>query len=147
MPKREGDSESDPSLYSSDEMELIASHSSEMERRSDDAERELMNLKKLEFMADKLGDEFEGIVIHITKDGMFVELMELFIEGFVRITTLDGDFQYKERPISLVAPLSKIVYRLGDRLLFGVDRIDRFRQRVDLSVVRKMPPSPNLQKG
>ena len=147
IPKGEGDSVSEPSLYSSEELELIASHSSQMERRSDDAERELVNLKKLEFMADKLGEEFEGIVIHITKDGMFVELMELFIEGFVRLTTLEGDFQYKERPISLVAPQSKIVYRLGDRLMFGVDRIDRFRQRVDLSVVRKIPPSPNIQKG
>ena len=74
MSKGEGDSENSPSLYSSEELDLIASHSSEMERRSDDAERELVNLKKLEFMADKLGDEFEGIVIHITKDGMFVEL-------------------------------------------------------------------------
>jgi len=147
IPKGEGDSVSEPSLYSSEELELIASHSSQMERRSDDAERELVNLKKLEFMADKLGEEFEGIVIHITKDGMFVELMELFIEGFVRLTTLEGDFQYKERPISLVAPQSKIVYRLGDRLMFGVDRIDRFRQRVDLSVVGKIPPFPNLLKS
>ena len=145
--KGEGDTASSPFLYSSEELDLIASHSSEMERRSDDAERELVNLKKLEFMADKLGEEFEGIVIHITKDGMFVELMELFIEGFVRLTTLEGDFQYKERPISLVAPKSKAVYRLGDRLVVGVDRIDRFRQRVDLSVVRKMPSSTNLLKG
>ena len=145
--KGEGDTASSPFLYSSEELDLIASHSSEMERRSDDAERELVNLKKLEFMADKLGEEFEGIVIHIMKDGMFVELMELFIEGFVRLTTLEGDFQYKERPISLVAPKSKTVYRLGDRLVVGVDRIDRFRQRVDLSVVRKMPSSTNVLKG
>ncbi|MFN8009095.1 MAG: VacB/RNase II family 3'-5' exoribonuclease [Terriglobia bacterium] len=133
-------------LYTAEELDSIAVHSSDTERRSDEAERELVNLKKLEFMADKLGDEFEGIVIHITKEGMFVELTELFIEGFVRITTLDGDFQYKERPISLVASRGKIVYRLGDRLLVGVDRIDRFRQRVDLSVVRKIVPGEDVKR-
>lgn len=146
LPNREGSSENNLSLYTSEELEMIAAYSSEMERRSDDAERELTNLKKLEFMADKLGEEFKGIVIHITKDGMFVELMELFVEGFVRLTTLEGDFQYKERPISLVSPRSKTVYRLGDRLTVGVDRIDRFRQRVDLSVVRRLSSTGNSKE-
>jgi len=93
-------------------------------------------------MADKLGEQYEGIVIHITKEGMVVELLDLFVEGFVRITTLDDDdYQFKERPIGLVGRTSRKVYRLGDLLKVCVDRIDRFRKRVDLSVVERMPES------
>ena len=126
-------------LYSPEALDSIAVHSSEMERRSDEAERELIDLKKLEFMADKLGEEFEGIVIHLTKEGMIVELMELFVEGFVRLTSLDDDdYQLRDRPLALVGRVSKNVYRLGDRLKVSVDRIDRFRRRVDLSVVERL---------
>jgi ribonuclease R len=129
-------------LYSPEALESIAVHSSEMERRSDEAERELIDLKKLEFMADKLGEEFEGIVIHLTKEGMVVELMELFVEGFVRLTSLDDDdYQLRDRPLALVGRVSKNVYRLGDRLKVSVDRIDRFRRRVDLSVVERLSAS------
>ncbi len=128
-----------PGLYSPEALDSIAVHSSEMERRSDEAERELIDLKKLEFMADKLGEEYEGIVIHLTKEGMVVELMELFVEGFVRLMSLDDDdYQLRDRPLALVGRISKNVYRLGDRLKVSVDRIDRFRRRVDLSVVERM---------
>lgn len=128
-----------PQLYATESLETIAAHSSATERRADEAERELIDLKKLEFMADRVGEEYEGIVIHITKEGMFVELMDLFVEGFVRIATLeDDDYQYKDRPLGLVGRISRKVYRLGDRLKVCVDRIDRFRRRVDLSVVEKL---------
>jgi ribonuclease R len=127
-------------LYSPEALDSIAVHSSEMERRADEAERELIDLKKLEFMADKLGEEFEGIVIHLTKEGMVVELIELFVEGFVRIASLDDDdYQLRDRPLALVGRISKKVFRLGDRLKVCVDRIDRFRRRVDLSVVERLP--------
>ena len=129
-------------LYSAESLETIAAHSSETERRADDVERELIDLKKLEFMADKLGEEYEGIVIHITKEGMLVELIDLFVEGFVKIATLhDDDYQFKERPIGLVGRISRKTYRLGDRLKVCVDRIDRFRKRVDLSVIEQVKAS------
>ncbi|MSO22019.1 MAG: VacB/RNase II family 3'-5' exoribonuclease [Acidobacteria bacterium] len=126
-------------LYSPEALDSIAVHSSEMERHSDEAERELIDLKKLEFMADKLGEEYEGIVIHLTKEGMVVELMELFVEGFARLISLaDDDYQLRDRPLALVGRVSGKVYRLGDRLKVSVDRIDRFRRRVDLSVVERL---------
>jgi ribonuclease R len=128
-----------PSLYSQESLESIANQSSETERRSDEAERELIDLKKLEFMADKLGDEFEGIVIHITKEGMFVELLELFVEGFVKINSLDDDdYWFRDRPVCLVGRRYGKSFRLGDRLKVCVDRIDRFRKRIDFSVVEKV---------
>jgi len=131
-----------PELYSAESLEAIAAHSSETERRADDVERELIDLKKLEFMADKLGEEYEGIVIHITKEGMLVELIDLFVEGFVKLATLhDDDYQFKERPIGLVGRISRKTYRLGDRLKVCVDRIDRFRKRVDLSVIEQVKAS------
>jgi ribonuclease R len=139
--RKDGELTDEPShgLYSPEALDSIAIHSSEMERRSDDAERELIDLKKLEFMAEKLGEEYEGIVIHLTKEGMVVELMELFVEGFVRLTTLDDDhYELRDRPLALVGRISKNVYRLGDRLKVAVDRIDRFRGRVDLSVVERL---------
>ncbi len=145
---RMGQAESDsdaasprPQLYDGDSLAAIAVHSSETERRADEAERELIDLKKLEFMRDKLGEEYDGIVIHITKEGMYVELLDLFVEGFVKITTLeDDDYLLKERPLALVGRSSRQVYRLGDRLRVCVDRIDRFRKRVDLSVVKRFKP-------
>jgi ribonuclease R len=126
-------------LYSQESLESIANQSSETERRSDEAERELIDLKKLEFMADKLGDEFEGIIIHITKEGMFVELLELFVEGFVKITSLDDDdYWFRDRPICLVGRRFGRSFRLGDRVKVAVDRVDRFRKRIDFSVVEKV---------
>jgi len=139
-----------PYLYDYETLEGITSHSSETERRADESERELIELKKLEFMADKLGEEFEGVVIHIIKEGMFVELLDLFVEGFVHINSLpDDDFRFKDRPICLTGRRTGKTYRLGDRLVVSVDRIDRFRRRVDLSVARKagLSGSPQASAG
>jgi len=136
-----------PPLYSHESLESIASQSSETERRSDEAERELIDLKKLEFMADKLGDEFEGIVIHITKEGMFVELMDLFVEGFVKINSLDDDdYWFRDRPLCLVGKRFGKSFRLGDRVTVAVDRIDRLRKRIDFSVVEKALLSETIDK-
>jgi len=123
-------------LYDPPALEGMALQSSDAERRADEAERELIELKKLEFMAGKLGEEFEGTVIHLTREGMVVELDELFVEGFVRIETLEtDDYRLRTRPLSLVGRQFGTVFRLGQRLKVCVDRIDRFRRRVDLSVV------------
>ena len=123
-------------LYDPPALEGMALQSSDAERRADEAERELIELKKLEFMAGKLGEEFAGTVIHLTREGMVVELDELFVEGFVKIETLEtDDYRLRTRPLSLVGRQFGTVFRLGQRLKVCVDRIDRFRRRVDLSVV------------
>ncbi len=129
---------SNPRLYDLEALESIAVQSSETERRAAEAERELIELKKLEFMAGKLGEEFEGTIIHLTREGMLVELNDLFVEGFVRIETLqEDDYRLRTRPLSLVGRRFGRVFRLGESLQVCVDRIDRFRRRVDLSV---LPP-------
>src|SRR6201999_1378956 len=65
----------------------IAEESSQSERRADEAERELMEWKKVKFMADRIGEEFAGLIISVTKFGFFVELEDLFIEGLVPLDT------------------------------------------------------------
>src|SRR4029453_11563274 len=66
----------------------IARHTSEMERRADDAERELLQWKKVKFMADKVGDEFEGYITGVAAFGLFIELIEHYVEGLVHVSTM-----------------------------------------------------------
>ena len=123
-------------LYDLETLESIALQSSETERRAAAAERELIDLKKLDFMTRKLGEEFEGIIIHLTREGMLVELNELFVEGFVGIETLrEDDYQLRSRPLSLVGQRSRRIFQLGYSVKVCVDRVDRFRRRVDLSII------------
>ena len=75
-----------------EELPEIARHTSEMERRADDAERELLQWKKVKFMADKVGDEFEGYVTGVAAFGLFIELIEHFVEGMVHVSTMADDY-------------------------------------------------------
>src|SRR5437867_12529257 len=75
-----------------EELPEVARHTSEMERRADDAERELLQWKKVKFMADKVGDEFEGYVTGVAAFGLFIELVEHFVEGMVHVSTMADDY-------------------------------------------------------
>ena len=124
------------------ELAAVATESSEAERRAADAERELVELKKLDYMEQHLGDEFDGLVISMTKFGFYVELMEMFVEGIVPLETLDRDADYYYRePTRSIAPgrRSRVpnapAFRMGDRVRVRVDRIDRTRRKLQFSVV------------
>ncbi|HEY3135465.1 MAG TPA: VacB/RNase II family 3'-5' exoribonuclease, partial [Blastocatellia bacterium] len=115
---------------------VIADQSSERERAADDAERELMDWRKAEFMADRVGDEFEGIITSVKDYGFYVELKEVFVEGLVHISTLTDDvYKYQERKHRLVGERTKKVYRLGDEVRVLVNRVDRVRHLIDFSIV------------
>ena len=75
-----------------DDLPEIARHTSERERRADDAERELVQWKKVRFMADKVGDEFDGYITGVTAFGLFIELIEHFVEGLVHVSTMADDY-------------------------------------------------------
>ena len=82
----------------------MARHTSERERRAADAERELVQWKKVRFMADKVGDEFEGYITGVTAFGLFIELIEHFVEGLVHISTMADDYyRFVERHTSCAA--------------------------------------------
>ena len=95
-----------------------------MERTAQQAEREVDDLKKAEYMLDRLGEEFEGIVSSVTSFGMFVELPNT-IEGLVHITALDDDYYvYDENHLCLIGERTKNVYRLGDSVKVKCSKVD-----------------------
>ena len=125
-----------PAPPSPDELRAMAIETSEAERRAQDAERELINLKKVAFMAQHLGDEFDALLISLTKHGFFVELIDLFVEGFVSLESLEDDrYVYRESLRAAVGRRGNKAYRLGDRVRVRLDRVDPTENRMDFSVV------------
>jgi ribonuclease R len=119
-----------------DELPDVARHTSERERRADDAERELVQWKKVRFMADKVGEEFEGFVTGVAAFGLFVELIEHFVEGLVHVSTMADDYyRFVERAHILRGENTKKVYRLGDKIRVQVVRVDMERRQIDLGIV------------
>lgn len=118
-----------------DRLPDVGRHTSARERRADEAERELLQWKKVRFMADKVGEVFSGYVTGVTGFGLFVELQEHFVEGLVHISTLADDFyQFTEGSHQLVGERSRRRFRLGDALRVRVLRVDLERRMVDLGV-------------
>lgn len=114
----------------------MARHTSERERRADDAERELVQWKKVRFMADKVGDEFEGYITGVTAFGLFIELIEHFVEGLVHVSTMADDYyRFVERAHIMRGENTGKVYRLGDRVKVQVVKVDMERRQIDLGLV------------
>jgi ribonuclease R len=114
----------------------VARHTSEMERRADDAERELVQWKKVKFMADKVGEEFEGFVTGVAAFGLFVELTEHFVEGLVHVSTMADDYyRFVDSAHLLRGENTKKVYRLGDKVTVQVIRVNMELRQIDLGLV------------
>ncbi len=114
----------------------VARHSSEMERRADEAERELVQWKKVRFMADKVGDEFEGYITGVAAFGLFVQLVEHYVEGLVHVSSMADDYyRFLEKKHSLRGENTHKVYQLGDRVDVQVVRVDMERRQIDLGLV------------
>ena len=119
-----------------DDLPEVARHTSEMERRSDEAERELLQWKKVRFMADKVGDEFEGYITGVAPYGLFIELIEHYVEGMVHVSSMADDYyRFVEQQHILHGENTKKAYRLGDKVLVQVVRVDMERRQVDLGLV------------
>jgi len=122
------------------ELHDIAEEASQSERRADEAERELMEWKKMKFMEDRLGDEFDGLIVSVTKFGLFVELNDMFIEGLVPLSSLTDDrFVYHENTKQIIGQRSRKTYSLGDPIRVLVDRIDRSQRRIQFAIVEERP--------
>ena len=110
-------------------------HTSEMEVRATEAEREILQWKKVRFMADKVGDSFEGYVTGVTSFGLFVELIEHYVEGLVHVSTMADDYyRFSEQNHTLFGENTRRVYRLGDKVTVQVIRVDQERRQIDLGV-------------
>ena len=129
--------------YSEEELHDLAEISSQAERRADDAERELMEWKKIKFMQDRIGDEFSALLVSVTKYGLFVELEDMFIEGLVPIATLIGDrYTYRENTREIIGERTKKKYSLGDQVKVILDRIDRVQRKLQFALVEEEEAKP-----
>jgi ribonuclease R len=131
-----------------DELHSIAEESSQSERRADDAERELMEWKKVKFMQDRVGEVFDGLITSVTKFGFFVELTDLFVEGLVPLNTLTDDrYTYHENTREIIGVRSRKIYRIGQMLKVIVDRIDPVEKKINFAIYEEAPPpSPKRRK-
>jgi ribonuclease R len=128
-----------------DELHDIADESSQSERRADEAERELMEWKKVKFMQDRVGEDFDGLIISVTKFGFFVELTDLFVEGLVPLDTLTDDrYTYRENTKEIMGQRSGKVYRLGQKVRVIVDRIDPVEKKIQFALLE--PEEPKRQR-
>jgi ribonuclease R len=133
----------------SDESELAAlgDHCSKMERRSEQAERELIKLKLLTYLSDKIGMEMEAIITGVADYGFFGQAEKLPVEGLVHISTLPDDYYYFEQEThSLIGRRSGRRFRLGDRVRVTVVRVDLQRRQLDLRVIPEKA-APKKEKG
>jgi ribonuclease R len=123
-----------------EELHDIAEESSQTERRADDAERELMEWKKVKFMQDRVGEDFDGLIISVTKFGFFVELTDLFVEGLVPLNTLiDDRYTYHENTREIIGQRTRKTYKLGQKIRVLVDRIDPVEKKIQFAVVEEEP--------
>ena len=121
-----------------DELHNIAEESSLSERRADEAERELMEWKKVKFMQDRVGEDFDGLITSVTKFGFFVELTDLFIEGLVPLNSLTDDYYtYHENTRQIIGQRTRKTYSLGQRIRILVDRIDPVEKKIQFAVLEE----------
>src|SRR6185503_18838192 len=130
----------DPPIPES-ELAQIAEECSQTERRAAEAERELVEWKKVRFMQDRVGEEFTALVLNPTKFGLFVELTDLFVEGLVPIETLQDDYYtWRENTHEIVGNRWGRTFRAGDRVNVILDRILAQERRLQFSIVEEGIP-------
>jgi ribonuclease R len=130
-----------------EELHDIAEESSHSERRADDAERDLMEWKKVKFMQDRVGEDFDGLITSVTKFGFFVELTDMFVEGLVPLNTLTDDrYTFHENTREIIGQRSRKIYRLGQRIRVLVDRIDPVEKKIQFAVVEERPVRAGKKK-
>jgi ribonuclease R len=122
--------------YSPRDMERLGQHCSMTEKRADDATRDAIAWLKCEFMLDKIGEEFDGVITGVMSFGVFVQLQDVFVEGLVHVTSLENDYYELDAPgHRLVGARSKKVYPLAAPLRVRVVNVDMEQRRIDFEPV------------
>jgi ribonuclease R len=123
-----------------EDLPAIAEECSQSERRAADAERELVEWKKVRFMSERVGQDFDALIISTAKYGLFVELADLFIEGLVPIDTLPGDqYTYQENVRKIVGKRTRRQFSIGDRVRVLLDRVDANERKLQFSILEDEP--------
>jgi ribonuclease R len=119
-------------LYSLDEIDYICSHSTAQERNAINAERQSVKLKQIEFLEDKIGAEFHGIISGVMHFGLFIEIEENLAEGLVRMRDMEDDYYiHNENQYSLIGRSTGKMFRLGDKVKVKLIRVDAEKQEID----------------
>jgi ribonuclease R len=106
-----------------------------------------MEWKKVKFMQDRVGEDFDGLIISVTKFGMFVELTDLFIEGLVPLSTLSDDrYTYHENTREIVGQHNRKIFRLGQKVRVLVDRIDPVEKKIQFALLEEEKPRQPKRK-
>src|SRR5476651_1321203 len=130
------------------EHEPIADECSQSERRAADAERELVEWKKVKFMAERVGQDFDALIIGTAKYGLFVELSDLFIEGLVPIDTLPGDqYTYQENVRKIVGKRTRREFSIGGPVRVVLDRVDANERKLQFSILEDERDSPGTKRS
>ncbi|MBP1755577.1 MAG: rnr [Firmicutes bacterium] len=113
----------------------VANHSSKTERRAEEAEREVMKMKKVEYMMEHIGETFEGVISGVTSWGMYVELPNT-IEGMIRVSEMNDDYYiYDEERYQMIGEHTKKVYKLGQMVTVEVVSADKIQRTIDFALV------------
>ena len=129
-----------------DELELLCKHSSEMEKLASDAERASIKYKQVEFLEDKIGQEFEGVISGVTEWGIFVEIIENKCEGRVSMRDMkDDQYVFDEDNYRIVGRRTGRIYTLGDKVVIKVKRADLVKKQLDFEFVSGEPAKKEVE--
>ena len=118
-------------------LEEVTKHASETERRADEAERETVKLKKVEYMSDRIGNVYTGVISSVTKWGMYVELPNT-IEGLIHVANMrDDHYNYDESRYEMVGERTGKVYKLGQEVRVKVADTDRLMRTIDFVIAKE----------
>ncbi|MBD1587592.1 ribonuclease R [Pseudomonas typographi] len=137
-------------LYPYDEaaLEQLGEQCSMTERRADEATRDVVNWLKCEFMRDRVGETFPGVITATTGFGLFVELKDIYVEGLVHVSALPGDYyHYDQVHHRLTGERSGRTFRLGDSVQVKVMRVDLDERKIDFELAEQSVASPGTRKG
>lgn len=119
-------------------LEKLGEHCSHCERRADEATRDVVNWLKCEYMQERVGEQFKGVITAVTNFGLFVELSDIFVEGLVHVTALPGDYYHFDNiHHQLTGERSGRTFRLGDFIGVVVSRVDMDNREIDFDLVEK----------
>lgn len=114
----------------------IASHSSQTERMADEAERDVVSAMKVWFMKDKAGEEYTGIVSSITSQGLKIQLREIFVEGFLHVSSMYDDYyRFDEKNYRLTGRRTKKSFSIGQKVAVRIDRVDTDERQIVFGLV------------
>ncbi len=134
--------------YTDAELVQLTEHSSMTERRADKATRDVVDWLKCEYMLTRVGEEYWGTVSTITSFGLFVQLDELHVDGLIHISALDGDYyHFDAAKMRLIGERSRKSFRVGDRCLIKVSRVDLEDKKIDFDLVKRESVKRDEVKG